>query len=61
MVSWYWNVGNSSFSSLFITLFRLTESALMLQLVVLALFGFTAFNSSLGKAPSHMAYLTLFR
>lgn len=61
MVSWYWNVCNSSFCSLFITLFCPTEAVLMLQLVVLALFGFTAFNSFLGKAPSQVAYLTLFR
>lgn len=53
--------GDSSFCSLFITLFCLTESALMLRLVFSALLGFTAFNSFLGKAPSHVAYLMLFR
>lgn len=46
---------------LFISLFCPTESVLMLQLVGLALFGFTALNSFLGKAPSQVAYLTLFR
>lgn len=33
----------------------------MLRLVFSALLGFTAFNSFLGKAPSHVAYLMLFR
>lgn len=54
-------MGDSPFCSLFITSFCLTESALMLHLVFAALLGFTAFNSFLGKAPSHVAPLMLFR
>lgn len=46
---------------LFIDYLILPESVLMLQLVFSSLSGFAAFNSFLGKAPSHVTYLMLFR
>lgn len=61
LVGRYWNMGDSSFCSLFTTLYCLPVSVLMLCLVFSALLGFTAFNSFLGKAPSYVAYLMLFR